>query len=248
MKKRLERIKNNISSLSNSQIELIEQIIKQFNLPYKEIYRHKDSDIFTDQVLLDFGDVLKIHHCFSYEPFTKDKFEFALERTLHNCNFNANLAPKGNPGHDIEINGIRFSLKTQADKSTKSDKIHISKFMELGKGEWSDNPNDLNNLLNLFFNHLNGYDRILSLRCLQKVPFWKYEVVEIPKSLLFEAKYGELRMMSKSYQNPKPGYCDVTDENGNIKFQLYFDGGSERKLQVKNLGKIYCIVQATWCF
>jgi len=55
-------------------------------------------------------------------------------------------------------------------------------------------------------------------------------------------------MRHQSKQNPKPGYCSVTDDEGNVKFKLYFDGGTERKLQIKNLRKDLCIVHATWEF
>lgn len=55
-------------------------------------------------------------------------------------------------------------------------------------------------------------------------------------------------MIQASKQTPKPGYCHVNDVNGNEKFQLYFDGGTERKLQIKNLDKGFCVVHAEWEF
>jgi len=166
------------------------------------------------------------------------------------CGHVATLAPKGNPGHDLTLNDANFSLKTQADKSIKRDSLHISKFMELGKGKWEDSVEDLIGLRNQFFSHMKSYDRILSLRCLSKGPGpWEYELVEIPKSLLEEAQHGELRIQEKSKQRlSKPGYCDVYAEGRKLKFQLYFDGGGERKLQIKKLLKVYCIVHANWKF
>jgi type II restriction enzyme len=95
---------------------------------------------------------------------------------------------------------------------------------------------------------MRSYERVLTLRRLKEVGFELYELVEIPKKLLEEAKTGDLAMMMTSRQMPKPGYCTVRDELGNIKFQLYFDGGTERKLQIKGLRKDLCIVQATWKF
>lgn len=96
---------------------------------------------------------------------------------------------------------------------------------------------------------MKAYQRILSLRALSKSPKnWKYELVEIPKSLLLEARNGNLEMKMDSPQFPKPGYCYVKDEQSFDKFQLYFDGGGERKLQVKHIQKKYCQVHATWEF
>lgn len=158
---------------------------------------------------------------------------------------------KGNPGHDITINGVRFSLKTQADKSLKVGYVHISKFMELGKGDWIDKEEDLLGLREQFLRHMRNYDRILSLRRLptgKKKNICRYELVEIPKTLLEEAKNGTLRMVHGSRQTPKPGYCDVSEPRGRIKFQLYFDGGTERKLQIKALDKSLCTVHAEWEF
>jgi len=199
-------------------------------------------------MLQDFGDALRIHHCFSVEPFRKDRFEYVLQRVATLCGKEAELAPAGNPGYDMIIEEKHFSLKTQADKGIRVNELYISKFMELGQGRWRDNPEDLIGLREQFLAHLESYERILSLIALEKGPKqWKYELVEIPKSLLQEASTGQLKMRLSSRQMPKPGYCYVRGTEGE-KFQLYFDGGTERKLQVKRLMKKFCIVHAEWTF
>ncbi|MEB4589445.1 restriction endonuclease [Candidatus Thiothrix sp. Deng01] len=240
-----------VQELTDGQIGWIEAVVNRFEQP-ASFKRNPASDLLDDCVLQDFGDALRIHHSFSKEPFTKDKFEYALERVLKFCGGDdaAELAPKGNPGHDITIKGVPFSLKTQADKNISVDHIHISKFHELGKGSWGDQDADLVGLREQFFEHMRSYGRILSLRCLEtkKTASWRYELVEIPKGLLAEAAAGQLEMKHNSKQYPKPGYCYVTDEAGNTRFQLYFDGGTERKLQIKRLDKSLCIVHAEWIF
>jgi Type II site-specific deoxyribonuclease len=91
--------------------------------------------------------------------------------------------------------------------------------------------------------HMESYDRILSLRWLRsaRTYSWHYELVEIPKSLLLEAQNGVLRIRHNSRQFPKPAYYDVMDSKGVGKFQLYFDVGGERKLQIKGLKKTYLL-------
>jgi len=74
-----------------------------------------------------------------------------------------------------------------------------------------------------------------------------YELVEIPKELLEEAWYGSFRK-ARTRVIPNSGYCDVTDNLGQPKFRLYFDGGGERKLQIKDLMKSHCTVHAFWEF
>jgi hypothetical protein len=242
--KRVEELCAILQGLTNDQLDLIERVANQFTQPYILTERLTSSDIVDDCLLATFGDALRIHHCFSKEPLSKDRFEYALERSSNLCGLEAELAPKGNPGHDITINGIPISLKTEASAGIRTARVHISKFMELGKGEW-----DLPLLRERYFNHMRSYDRIFTLRCLSKrVERWHYQLVEIPKTLLLEAQNGSLRIDTKSRQSPQPGYCDVIDLDGKIKFQLYFDAGTERKLQVRNLAIPYCIIHATWIF
>lgn len=249
--KRAERIKALIKAiprLTDGQIRWVGSVVSQFQRPHT--FRClQNSDLINDAMLQDFGDALRIHHCFSKEPFSKDKFEYVLEQVLKFNGIPAKRAPKGNPGHDITINNQCFSLKTQADKNIKEHELHISKFHELGKGAWSDKKDDLKGLRQQFFNHMTSYERILSLRRISKPPRdWHYELVEIPKSLLKEAKKGLFEMKHKSTQMPKPGYCRVFDPHGRKKFELYFDGGGERKLQIKHLDKSLCTVHAEWTF
>jgi type II restriction enzyme len=206
------------------------------------------STLISDAVLEDFGDVLRLHHCFSRESFSKDKFEFALEKVLVVAGVDAALARRGQRGFDIQIQNENFSLKTEAASAIRLDKIHISKFMELGRGKWGNNPADLVGLREQFLTALRGIQRILILRALRKgAPDYFYELVEIPKPLLERAAKGRLEMILTSTQNPKPGYCYV-EEAGEALYSLYFDGGGERKLQIKNMVKAHCIVHATWKF
>lgn len=207
---------------------------------------NRESDFADPDFASRMGAVLQLHHAFSREPFTKDKFEFAMEATLLQSGHQAELASKGNPGHDLTVDGVRISLKTQADRNIRADQIHISKYMELGRGQWV-TEDDLYGLRDRMFDHMRSYERIFTLRCLtpnddvRKV----YELVEIPKALLEASAAFPCEMMHTSKQTPKPGYCRVSVD-GRPAFELYFDGGTERKLQVRKLQVSLCTVHATW--
>lgn len=242
----IHRITGALPSLTGGQLHWIDRAAAVFAEPYT--LASGGQGWFSDEMLLNFGEAMRVHHCFSIEPFSKDKFEYVLVAVLKMSGVNASLAPKGNPGHDVTVDGTRVSLKTQADKKISSNKIWISKFMELGKGTWGHEVNDIDGMRNRFLDHLKGYERILTLRALSKAPDWRYELVEIPKSVLEKAKDGVLEIRANSKQDgSKPGYCRVKDEHGPL-FSLYFDGGGERKLQVKALRKDACLVHATWRF
>jgi hypothetical protein len=214
--------------------------------------RNPTSDLVSEVFLEEFGVHLLAHHGTATRPLTKEQFERAMERVMKLAGRKAERSPMGNPGHDVTIDGVKFSLKTQADTNIKTDTLWISKFMELGKGEWSDKPEQLKGLRDQFLKHMKNYERILSLRAKSRIEkgktFWHYELVEIPKTLLEEAAKGKLEMRMESTQNPKPGYCVVSDGKGGAKFALYFDGGTERKLQIKDLKKSLCVVHAEWDF
>lgn len=230
--------------LAPSQLRWVQGVLRQFELPYS-FARNPASDWLTDPVLNEVGDALRIHHAFSRQPLSKDRFEFAFERALNQAGIKASLvASRTNRGHDITIAGVPVSLKTEAAANIRTDYIHVSKWMELGRGEWI-----LAKLRDIFLEHMKSYERIFTLRCLNAGPTtYSYELVEIPKALLLEAKKCRLEVQEGSRQNPKPGYGYVTDADGNPKFALYFDGGTERKLQIKHIRKGLCIVQATWTF
>jgi hypothetical protein len=176
-------IERKLNGLSNSQIVAIAELVDAFSAPYLQRYINPTSDLITEEIFDCIGDTLKIHHRFSSEAFTKDKFEHALERAFLLCGCVSELAPRGNAGFDIIINEQKFALKTQADSNIKENRIHISKYMELGRGAWTDKLDDLRNLTNSFLEHLKKYERILTFRCLRRTPVHVYELVEIPKAV-----------------------------------------------------------------
>ncbi len=233
-----------LMELTPSQLDWVGAVIRQFHLPH-EFHRKEDSDLVTPAVLEMLGDALRIHHAFSRQALSKDRFEFALERSLNRAGIEAELVEnRTNRGHDITIRRTPVSLKTQADAGIRVDLLHISKFMELGMGPW-----ELPLLRDMFLEHMKSYDRILQFRRLEPGPTaYLYELVEIPKKLLLEGAGAELVVQEMSRQDPKPGYGCVYNEERKLKFALYFDGGTERKLQIKAIRKDLCTVHATWRF
>ena len=233
-----------IKRLTSSQRKWIKATIAGFEGP-KDFQRASDSDVVSPVLLEYFGDQLLNHHASSRQALSKDRFEFAFESALNESGIASQLVQsRTNRGHDITIGGIPVSLKTEAATNIRQEIIHISKWMELGKGAW-----DLPVLRDSFLRHMQHYERIFTLRCLSNTPekIW-YELVEIPKALLLEARSCEFEIKTDSKQTPQPGYGYIKDATGQLQFSLYFDGGSERKLQIKGLRKTLCKVHAVWTF
>lgn len=243
-KKEFRDIIEALVRLTPSQLALVRSTIHAFCHDC-QFYHAPDSDVVTDAVLEHLGNRLLIHHSSSRQALSKDRFEYAFEAALKEAGIPAQLVKsRTNRGHDISIWEIPISLKTEAAAEIKDETIHVSKWMELGRGEWK-----LPLLRNLFLEHMESYKRIFTLRRLKDVDAKiRYELVEIPKVLMLEAKNCTFEGCSNSKQTPQPGYGHVKEANGQVKFSLYFDGGTERKLQIKNLRKNLCQVHATWTF
>lgn len=233
-----------LEGLRPAQLQWVKGAILAFSVPH-EFVRAEDSDIVTQAVLENLGDRMLSHHAGSRQALSKDRFEFAFEAALNDSGISSELVKsRTNRGHDITIAGAPVGLKTEAAAAIREDTIHVSKWMELGRGAW-----ELSLLRDAFLEHMESYDRIFTLRCLSAVPTnVRYELVEIPKALFMEAASCVFEVKEDSRQNPKPGYGYVRDSTGLLKFSLYFDGGSERKLQIKGLRKNLCKVHATWTF
>jgi type II restriction enzyme len=233
-----------LRGLTPMQVAWVRSAIQAFGVP-RQFERAADSDLVTPEVLAALGDRLMAHHAGSRQALSKDRFEFAFEAALNAAGMPARLVTsRTNRGHDLDIRGVPFSLKTEASAAIQDDWIHVSKWMELGRGAW-----DLVLLRELFLEHLQSYERILTLRRLKEVDaMHRYELVEIPKTLLLESAHCTLEVVSTSRQVPQPGHGHVLDAQGQHQYTLYFDGGTERKLQLRRLRKSLCKVHATWHF
>ena len=211
----------------------------------RNFWRDENSDLVTEEMLNSFGDRLVDHHGGSNQALSKDRFEHALESALNEAGIPAELVrSRTNRGHDISIRGVPVNLKTEASAAIKEDIIHVSKWMELGRGEW-----DLSFQRDQFLGHLSNYERIFTLRRLKAAAgINAYELVEIPKCLLLKSADASIELAERTTQSSTPGYVRVRDQHGNLQYSLYFDAGSERKLQVRQLQKSLCRVHATWTF
>ena len=240
----IKEIVKALHQLTPAQQQWVKSVICAFSSTCT-FWRAVDSDVVNDTVLASFGDRLLSHHAGSRQALSKDRFEFAFESALKESGIEAQLVKsRTNRGHDIDIQGVPVSLKTEAAANIRDDSIHVSKWMELGRGEWL-----LPVLRDLFLQHMQSYSRIFTLRKLRDQGAQiRYELVEIPKELMLEANNCTLEVCVDSRQSPQPGYGNIYDSSGQLKYSLYFDGGTERKLQIKKLRKDLCKVHATWTF
>ncbi len=95
-----------------------------------------------------------------------------------------------------------------------------------------------------------SHRRIFAFRCLNTNDLvdHHYELMEIPKAIFVAAcSAGDFTLMTALGQTPKPGYCRVSDAAG-LMYELYFDGGTGRKLRGQKLRRNLCTFHAEWKF
>jgi type II restriction enzyme len=231
----------NCDGLTPGKLEVVCEVVEALKVPIRTTIPAGSpiSEVMGER----FANLLLLHRWLTDTPFTKEKFEYALVDIFKRAGFEAALADPGNPGHDVTLNGTRASCKTQANKAINADYVHISKFMELGKGEWTDQLAHLAEQRERFLAHLERYDVIYVLRHVTG----RYELLQYDPVILKLAADAELEMVSKTKQTVKPGYCRVY-RDGILLYELYFDGGGERKLQIKKLRRDLGTVLAEWDF
>src|SRR5262245_45705759 len=106
----LTRLLTSLQKLRPDQLERVDAFVRALIAPPACTFT--GSDFATEVFAHQFTDVLRLHHHGSSEPFTKDKFEYAMVAILKRMGRNAGLAPKGHPGHDVTVDAERWSLKT----------------------------------------------------------------------------------------------------------------------------------------
>lgn len=204
------------------------------------------SDLATLVFSEYFASRLLIHHAVVEEKLNKKSFEYILRDSFRHDGRNAFITTSAvYPGTDLIVDGVRFSLKTEASRDIQNTRITISKFME---ARWI-RDQDAYGLAQLASNrlagHLAGYDRILMLRAFNVVDSKvKYDLIEIPHNLLNIASH-----IQPADINLNPGLSgggSATIWHNNHKaFTLRFDGSVE-KVTITNLSTELCINHATW--
>src|SRR5271166_2351118 len=123
-----DRIIKTLSKLSDNQVAYVDAIVTGMARSVST-FRLPSSDIASECFVERFGIELLGHHSVASKAMNKLQFEYAMERVLNICKRSAQLAPAGNPGHDITIDSVPCSLKTQSNADIRADVVWISKFM-----------------------------------------------------------------------------------------------------------------------
>jgi hypothetical protein len=238
----LYRIVNN---LKPTQIALLLEMARAMTVDIEE-YVNESSDIVSTQFATNFSNRLLIHHATHAEKFGKKAFEYAFANASIATGKSAKIVSSLiNPGTDVVVDEVNFSLKTEASARINRKKITISKLMEARWIRECNSRKDFaNGVATRVTRHLQQYQRILMLRAYSVSRYQvKYELIEIPHNLLLN-----IRNLSPNDFTDKTasGSCRAYVYVGENKaFTLSLDGSVE-KVTILGLDTDLCFDHASW--
>ena len=241
----LNDLLNHASGLSEGRLALLVEMADALGRSVRATVNPR-SDLVNGEFESDFSGRLLLFHAMHDAALTKKTFEYFFVGANRSAGREASQTVNDvHPGEDVVVDGTRYSLKTEGGKSIRGDSLHISKLMEARWIRECRGGDDFNReVRDKVIGHLAHYQRIVSLRSFTTRSAYKYELVEIPKSLLLRAGYLSPRSFSARTKNGSSS-ADVVDDRGRRLFVLSLDGSVE-KVTVRSLAKSACIVHAEW--
>lgn len=205
-----------------------------------------DSDIVVSAFERDFSGRLLLFHAMHDAALTKKTFEYFFCGSSRAAGRHVLQTENSvHPGEDAVVDGQKFSLKTEGGRSITRMAIHISKLME---ARWIRECYSAEDFCSFskekICAHLSHYERIISLRSFVTESKVRYELVEIPKDVLWGISRLSPSDFSAKTENGS-SKAIVRGCDGTYLFVLSLDGSVE-KITVRNLLMQFCKIHASW--
>jgi hypothetical protein len=225
-----KQISSLVASLSDTQVGLLLRMAQAMRLPV-EVDRADDSDIVDDRFSEALANFLLLHHAIHVEPLNKAAFEYMFVA----CSEAAGRPTRrntatGSASYDVEADGVRWALKTEAGKKPSQTVVRIEKFMEARWIRECTNPAKCASAVRLHVpGHMGDYERMLILRATQDATarVTTYELLELPKNELMKLTQAQAGWFTKEGSKESYG-ADVKDEDGNRVFRILLDSSVEK--------------------
>jgi len=204
-----------------------------------------DSDLMTPEFVEDFSARLIAYHALHEQKLTKKTFEFVFQGACRAAGQNAKITSSPvNPGADITVDGVPFSLKTEGARSMSRAKISISKLMEARWiRECRSSQDFAQETVAHVVEHLQSYRRMLVLRAFSVAAGFEYHLVEIPLDVLMQVQH--LTAADFSPRTDNGGSSAHVHVGDAIAFTLRLDGSVE-KVTVSGLQIEFCMKHGVW--
>jgi len=147
---------------------------------------------------------------------------------------------RNQPTHDLLVEGLRISLKTETGLGTDSEYVHMTKLCTTEREPWEPRV-----LIARVMEHLSRYDIILTLRAIWETPLIHYQWLEIPVETLRRIEGAQLASVGRRTGRSSLA-ADVLRGEEKI-FRVHFDG-SDGKCQISRLRIRHCRMLLEWDF
>lgn len=239
-----EVLRKAVAGLDPIQMKLLLEMSNAMRQDISETV-NTESDILSSDFLADFKKRLCLYHVMHVEKLSKKAFEYLFLRASQAAGREAVLiSGPTNPGKDIVVDGIDYSLKTEAADGINEKAITISKLMEARWIRECRTQADFSReTLARVGEHLSKYSRILMLRAFSIPSSIRYDLVEIPVELLMQISrltpddFGQRTASGGSSADVKIG--------GEKLFCIRLDGSVE-KVTIASLLVSACVFHGSW--
>jgi hypothetical protein len=198
--------------------------------------------IFGPDFLLALKTFVNMHHSiYPTVPPQGIYFEALVEDTFREIRRPFTLIEPGGtnqPRHDLLVEDTRISLKTETGQVTRTDTITITKLCTTEREPWN-----AETLIERVVSHLGRYDVILMFRAIWGAELLRYQLVEIPITLLRLIENCSPQLVGKRTGSRSLG-ADVFRGEEKV-FHVHFDA-SDRKCSVRGIRIADCEVLLEW--
>lgn len=242
-----DRLLKKLAALDDVTCQILETLVEGLSAKCVEQVAAQ-TDIVDPVFAKNFRQRLLIHHATHEEVFKKKTFEFAFKAALIAAGRKAEMETDDtSPGYDVIVDGVKYSLKTEAGKSINPKFITISKLMEARWIRECQTGEDFQQGMAHLLEHFSHYERVVMLRAIRvTTPFTGvlYSLVEIPLDLFMKVR----EILASDFGprgNKSGGSSAVVKVGGKYAFRLRLDGSVE-KVTISRLDVALCKVHASW--
>lgn len=234
-----------LDELDEGQLDLIHEVARAIQRGIRS-YVNPKSDLLVPDFVGDFSMRLIIHHVTHSDKFKKKAFEYVFCAASRSANRVASIvSAQTNPGADVIVDDVKFSLKTEAARDIRANSITISKLME---ARWirdcRTREDFCRETTKRVVAHLQQYQRILTLRAFDEdETSVRYDFVEIPLSLLLEIR--NLTPGDFGERTKGGGSSAAVKVDGTRVFTIRLDGSVE-KVTISGLLTSLCFLHGSW--
>ncbi len=199
----------------------------------------KGGSLLSDKFAAEFRATLLIHHYYLRATLGTNFFEAAFGKAAKAAGHKITPATDGCRFWDVDLDGLKISLKSSAAASMLVDKLHVSKLCE---ASWIQDVRGATQreaaTKALFLDYSDQVDSIIQLRYFRRT--CTYEMVRIPSGLL-----RQVEDVPRSEFAPDGPSIGIPVGKVPPDFTLKLDR-SDAKVTLANINKEVCDVLGSW--